>query len=98
MEMKYVMFRVGTDDRKVPVLFPQELVHACIAEAVHTMDGMLGAVPISAGSVRMDGLRVFCCFGRSESLKLESHPDDAAIIRTVNYTHGLCFPRKGDTK
>lgn len=93
--MKYVMFEVkqGSITRKVPVVFPNQLVHSYVAAtfkvallrhwehaevavvSAGTVDGMLGADITTSGN--------------SESLGVQSSPDDAQVIMSYDYAHGV---------
>jgi hypothetical protein len=95
--MKYVMFQVtfveGKREEllKIPVIFPSHLVHSMVASA------MLKSIqrhypgrkvePVSAGEVRACDLSK--ANGRSDTLNLESDPEDGVIMDTYDYTHGL---------
>lgn len=83
--MKYIMFQAGDLKYKLPVIFPDTLVHEDVAEALlPLLPG--GAKVISAGECTVMGQ----CSGRSETLKVASRGDkDSAVVNTFNYTHGL---------
>lgn len=93
---KYVMFE-DKHGRKFPVIFPEELVHSDMAEAVMqaTRRGEVGAgkrdyscpKPVSAGFIKQ--LDVVTTYGASETLNLKSHPEDANLIVGHPYTKGL---------
>ncbi len=88
--MKYIMFEVTEDKitRKVPFIFPSQLVHSMVAHAVHPL--MIAkhdtAKLVSAGE--WSKISGEAC-GFSETLKLESHPDDTLVIKSYDYAHGL---------
>lgn len=99
--MKYVMALLKhrkdpTYSRYVPLIFPDPLVHAVMAENLthalyQQVDTEVYAVRIvSAGSINDQ----WECYGKSESLRLDSHPDDTDIVRTYGYFHGLNFPER----
>lgn len=93
--MKYIMFldKLG---RRFPVIFPDELVHANVAEAIQTAvrQGELEAgltdwscpEPITAGSID-----ILCVgtHGHSETLSLKSEYNDRVIINVYDYDKGV---------
>jgi hypothetical protein len=90
--MKYVMFSVTISGlaRKVPIIFPDILVHK---EVAHGMKPVFArhfenctAVPVSAGDY--DPVTNVCS-GKSDTLKLESDPTDGPVISTYDYMFGL---------
>lgn len=96
-EFKYIMFAVpfGTGERLVPVLFPEELTHSLVADALKAMPDLHGGAPETAGTVL---LHVEVTYGHSESLGLPSTPLDAMIMNSYNYTHGLVPPDEDKPK
>lgn len=77
---KYIIFETP-ELLETPVVFPMWLDHAGVATAL--TGGDLSKV-VSAGFVnvipkRDYGIEVYC-FGRSESLKIESREDDGAFV------------------
>lgn len=92
MRFKYVMMsRVrGETEQRVPVIFPEVLNHSDVASALQFRDPYLRGCPVaSAGFLNVTHDGRIACHGRSESLGIGSHPDDARIIETYNYLHGL---------
>jgi hypothetical protein len=78
--MKYVMFET-TNGQKIPVIFPESLAHATMAMVVAAaieVSTKSMAEAVSGGFINL-GLDVGV-HGKSESLGLESNPDDAARI------------------
>ena len=69
-DWKYIIF-----DRNTPVLFPASCTHSEIANALKHI-----AKPTSAGRVTFGqnkhGVKGFKCYGKSESLQLESKSED----------------------
>lgn len=87
--MKYVMFEIkhGSLTRRVPIIFPNELVHAEISmyvrkmlKDVHGWD----AKTVSAGDVNF---AMDChCSGSSETLGISAQPDiDNNVINMNDY-------------
>lgn len=86
--MKYVMFRVkgpGGNDRLIPVVFPNALVHRDVAEALYPV---IKGLPVSAGEcvVLVDSTH-----GKSDTLSLNANEDDASVITGHDYLHGVIF-------
>ena len=81
--MKYIIF--NQNGIMHPVLFADHTSHVQIA--------LEGATAVSAGFVRFKGLlNEPECYGRSTSLKLDSHPEeDAKIIRSWMRNLGTSF-------
>ena len=76
--MKYVMF-TNEEGHMLPVIFPTSMIHSDMAQYVQHMMMMeenKKVRPVSAGFVSMKGQTS----GRSESLDLDSKPDDAMYI------------------
>lgn len=89
--MKYIMFETEGRGLKqyIPIIFPNLLVHEFMADymRVALAEHDMTCRPRSAGEVRF-GFTVTCS-GRSSTLDLNSHPDDAAIIEHFDYMHGI---------
>jgi hypothetical protein len=92
MAWKYIMFenRIGEIKMLFPVIFPDKMVHKDVAAVLrHLQPGWDkgGVVAVSAGMIEhitVDGLH-----GYSETLGLESNPDDASTIDVYSYAHGI---------
>lgn len=89
--MKYIVLRTQGEDPEweIPVIFPKELVHQHVAEAVATIlrtHHQIDAQPVAAGECAVRLPRVG---GNSESLKLASRPQDKILVETHDYLHGL---------
>lgn len=91
--MKYIVLRYQLGSLglvEYPIIFPNCLVHAQVAEAIR-QQGMapgrfVGAV--SAGEINSMSLTPQC-YGKSETLKVSSRGDiDDALIATMDYLHG----------
>jgi hypothetical protein len=90
--MKYVMLRcrIGSITKMVPIIFPNELVHQDVAEAITHLIGMKhgwDAEVVGAGEV--GGLDVSACSGGSETLSVSSRKEDASVINGYDYWHGI---------
>jgi hypothetical protein len=95
--MKYIMFKttLGGEDQLIPVIFPKQLVHALVAEALIPCLIKHG-YPIeiaSAGEVTIFGTEI-TCHGKSETLKLHADPRDAAVIHNHDYCFGIDMPEQ----
>ena len=76
-------------DRFVPVIFPDALVHDIVAKAfigALRKHGWTGCKVESAGEIDMAAIQTF---GSSETLGVEAREEDAEIITTYDYTHGV---------
>ncbi|MDU8351127.1 hypothetical protein RYA05_04355 [Pseudomonas syringae pv. actinidiae] len=101
MQMKYIVvrandFRTGTEQFEFPIMFPHNIVHKDMADITTyaTGDGgdyrvnkVLGAGFCSV-SVNDQGEAYVSCWGRSESLEVDSRgkADEAAFARCANLT------------
>lgn len=95
-DYKYIVFK-DNHGRRFPVIFPAEMTHSYMAEAVQhaTRMGEIHArlrefscpEPESAGFV--SGLSVLGTHGYSESIGVKSHADDLDLIRLYPYSKGL---------
>lgn len=86
MRAKYIVIQFMDEHDRLhflPIIFPHLLAHADMWEGV--VRSTSGAVqPVSAGFVDLVG-RNIKCFGRSETLNLDSRPvKDAALITALN--------------
>ena len=89
--MKYIMFeqKVGDIVRKVPIIFPDFIVHSDMELWVREMFKIKypsDVKIISAGSI---SVQVNSVYGKSTTLKLESDQDDLQIINLYDYFHGV---------
>lgn len=96
--MKYVMFELDTGDglkRNIPIIFPNSLVHADVAEAIkHMRVGtqrnwdcpFVEAKVVSAGELSIASSTTS---GGSETLGVESRLEDSTIITMHDYFHGM---------
>lgn len=102
MILKYVMFAYTTGEvqRLYPVIFPEQMVHALIAEAQRayrhgSKTNWVRATPVSAGFVTQEiGSSKWACYGESESLKMKAHPEDAHIMNSFSYLFGVGFEKR----
>ncbi len=88
--MKYIIFELETKDKAItilPVIFSEQLVHSHMAVAMNTMvksykvEGQY-LVAVSAGFYN---LVTGVCHGKSESMKLESRPEDTNLVNMNQY-------------
>ncbi len=89
MGFKYIMLELdsGSFKRRVPIIFPDLLVHADVAAALQQTPGMADAKPVSAGSI---DLFAEACHGKSTTLNVASNGEgDAELINTFPYFHGI---------
>lgn len=101
--MKYIVLTLEKDGlkRELPILFPSCLSHKEVADALKAMRVEHGngwkrpladAEAVSAGFLNSAQLMALdsTCFGRSESLGVESRGDqDSALITECDFTHGI---------
>lgn len=82
--MKYIMYRVG--NRHYPILFPDLLVHAQVADRLSTLIQFQKAVIVSAGEVSLVALSTT---GESHSLDVSAEELDARRINVLDYSGGV---------
>jgi hypothetical protein len=87
--MKYVIFHIPATDQQMPVIFPTMLVHADVGKML-AKAFPFPVVPVSAGEVHFESAGAVCS-GASETLQLSSREQDASIIDTLDYRHGLMY-------
>lgn len=93
--MKYIMFETvsknGTFHEKMPVIFPNDLIHSDVAAAMVAAFAGIGRTckPISAGSCSFKDTRVG---GSSETLNLKSRLIDENLIQLSDYRISLSCP------
>ncbi|HKO43361.1 MAG TPA: hypothetical protein VJU84_08725 [Pyrinomonadaceae bacterium] len=93
MGFKYIVIEVERREagkQRLPIIFPDIMVHAHVAEAVKKLPNFqdpFGSTPkvVSAGDVQITAL----CSGGSETLDLTSDEGDSSLINTFAYYHGL---------
>lgn len=94
--MKYIIFRIkdegGNYQQKVPIIFPNYMNHADVANAMLPVLTMgrpptYKATVSSAGDVSIK--TALPCTGRSITLRKSALPEDDRIIDTFDYMHGL---------
>lgn len=91
--MKYIILE-GPQGQKLPVIFPNVLVHKDVAEGVIRAMGrqpLMGEwfKPISAGFVN---LAVSDAYGESQTLDMKSDPGDRLRINIADYSGGVESP------
>lgn len=85
--MKYIMFKRDQGDlsKLIPIIFPNDLVHADVAKALQE-SVLKGTSIVSAGSISPLNLQAE---GRSETLNVESNPVlDSHVIKMNDYGVG----------
>jgi len=84
--MKYIMFEKSVPGgvQRIPIIFPDQLVHVDVAEAIQNIIGK--GRPVSAGSL---AVHVFSVSGESTTLGLKHNPEDMGTICLWDYFHGL---------
>lgn len=97
--MKYVMIEVslgGEVAKLVPIIFPDFMTHVDIAKAgteilanIHRLNDVR---VVSAGDI---DLSLVECSGSSETLKTESNEEDAKVINSYDYVHGIGWSSRG---
>ncbi|WP_048795427.1 MULTISPECIES: hypothetical protein [Serratia] len=89
--MKYIMLRTsGNIPRDIPIIFPDQLVHDDVAQAIKGMSEdyrFADAAIVSAGFCRV----AVACSGKSETCGVGSRDCDDDVINTYDYTLGLLF-------
>lgn len=81
-DWKYIVVRTGGEDpHDVPIVFPGDLIHADIADALG-----LRANVVSAGHIT--GLQVLGTGGNSTTLGVSGREADADMINTYSYSNG----------
>lgn len=89
-DFKYIVFEVKISgvNKKMPVIFADDIVHAVMAKAVTRAMEMqrLVVTPVSAGFVRFHDTNTF---GGSETLDMSANPEDAKLIEYYPTLHGI---------
>lgn len=89
--MKYIVISHELADgvvQEIPVLFPLDLMHSVVAEAIMAKMLQHKAQIVAAGEMTFGSAPM--CFGHSTSLNVNSRgPDDAALVYFHDMTHGL---------
>lgn len=89
MGFNYVVLSLNGESltREIPIIYPDFISHIDIVRAALAIEGLEGAVPVSAGSL---DVATGHCFGKSETLGLVSREDDdRRLINSYPYFHGL---------
>lgn len=91
--MKYVMLRTqfGNMEQLVPIIFPNQLGHDQVAQAILRVLPNGGTV-VSAGDVSLDRANIDR-YSSSISCNVAAHYDDDIVINTIDYMHGVGFAR-----
>lgn len=89
--MKYIMLETQLQHVRcrVPIIFPDFMVHEDIARLFHNFlrhrHEMFSTV-VSAGDINLGQVG---CSGESETLKLQSSNEDNSTINSYDYFHGI---------
>jgi hypothetical protein len=82
--MKYICFDNADTGKEEVILFPNSIHHDCMVEAADRIRNQsygnwkrVDRMPISAGFVDSN----MVCHGRSETLDLDSRPEDTLILK-----------------
>lgn len=81
--MKYVIFETKHFDlppEEIPIVFPEDFVHADIASGARWLFNSDEAEPVAAGFCRFPTAGGVKAEGNSESLGIKSRPEDADVI------------------
>lgn len=89
--MKYIMLNIpfGGSVRRTPILFPDYLTHAMVAEALIAQPHLSSATVHSAGEFSSMDLGDVELGGKSTSLGVESDPNDSKFLPLMDYHHGI---------
>lgn len=91
--MKYIMFQTK-DGRKIPIIFPNFMVHSEVADKLKTIFSLTNSVKVvSAGEIKIS---VSNCSGKSETLGVGVRKGDATLIHEYDYFNG--FPNETGVK
>jgi hypothetical protein len=90
--MKYIMLEqiIGDIVRKIPIIFPDILVHDDVARVliIDLCAKNLDTKVVSAGKIVMKCLETY---DKSTTLKLQANKIDKDIINSYDYLHGIGF-------
>lgn len=85
--MKYIMYRVG--DKHYPIIFPEALVHAQVADRMNTLLQFQKAELVSAGEINVVAISTT---GESTSLDVKADEKDRMRVNCMDYSHGIDTP------
>ena len=99
MGFKYIVITLDTPNglRQLPFIFPDSLAHITVAGAAMWIPGIREyfeqekAGCLSAGSI---SLTAHSCDDGSETLEVESDPEDAKLVNLFPYFHGMRMPEE----
>lgn len=83
--MKYIIY-LDKDDKYLPIIFPQYLVHSDFDMAFRSLGVYKHLQPIHAGEISVQEVEVY---GKSDTLGLVSFSNDKLVIETYDYLHGI---------
>jgi hypothetical protein len=93
--MKYIVVKVddGKIPREYPILFPEALVHSEVLDAMKFGIQRSLEKPVKMECVSAGFISCMCidavCHGKSESIGISSRDEDDALIKMIDYTHGI---------
>ena len=92
--MKYIVMqrKIGDMIQEIPIIFPAQLVHKHVAQALLKLPGnpynFINKVA-SAGEVTFDNDSI-TCYGESETLNIKSRGlEDVELIEMIDYGGGI---------
>jgi hypothetical protein len=92
--MKYIATTRDEDGTREIFLFPNEVPHNVMAEAIYGLRNQthgewrrIRRTPVSAGFVTADDTGPYC-YGQSESMHLRSQDGDTELLRETLRWHG----------
>lgn len=97
--MKYIVIRrrFNTVTQDLPIIFPDDLLHADVAAAIKSLVDTLPVPPnattegvTSAGFIKFDTTPV--TFGMSAGLGIAAKADDGALVMNHDFTNGIKRP------
>lgn len=90
--MKYIMFSVdiGGTKRKVPIIFPDTLVHSLVNAVMRPcLQEHFKKAKIEAINAGEYNIATGETHGKSETLHLSADEDDGTVIACYDYLHGI---------
>ena len=85
--MKYIIFRDRKLNREIPILFPNDLVHLEVAQALTKVVGT--SIVVAAGEFSSLAIDPEDFGGNSTSIGIKSRALDGDLISGLDYNHGV---------